>query len=182
MADELHEGTVAPGGEAHAAEGGLPQMDVGTFPSQIFWLVLTFGFLLIFMSKYALPRIGGGIENRRQRMLGDLEQADVLRKESDLALKNYDAALAAARGRAMSLGDESRKVITSEVEKLKQAAEAETQRTLAAAEGRIAESRDAAATHVREAASEAAADIVERLIGERVSAADISRAVTAGRG
>jgi F-type H+-transporting ATPase subunit b len=179
MADELQEGTVAPGGEAHAAEGGLPQMDVGTFPSQIFWLVLTFGFLLIFMSRYALPRIGGGIENRRQRILGDLEQADQLRKEADVALQSYDAALAGARGRALSLADESRKVISSEVEKLKTAADADTQRTLTAAEARIAETRTEAAAHVREAASEAAADIVERLIGERVTAADASRALAA---
>ena len=36
-----------------AAEGqssaGLPQMDITTFPSQLFWLVITFAILYIFM-------------------------------------------------------------------------------------------------------------------------------------
>ena len=36
------EGTVE--GTAQPAEhAGLPQMDVGTFPSQVFWLAITFG-------------------------------------------------------------------------------------------------------------------------------------------
>jgi F-type H+-transporting ATPase subunit b len=176
-AGELHEGTVAPGGEAHAAEGGLPQMDFATYPSQLFWLVLTFGFLLVFLSKYALPRIGGAIQNRQSTIAGDLESADRLRKDAHEALKGYENALGSARGRAVALADESRKVISAEVEKLKHAAEADAQRTLTAAESRIAETRKAAAAHVRTAAADAASDIVERLIGERVSPADAARAI-----
>jgi F-type H+-transporting ATPase subunit b len=179
MQQETTEGTVAPG-EAHA-EGGLPQMNVETFPSQLFWLVLTFGFLLVVLSRTALPRIGGAIEARRQRIVGDIESAEQLRKDAAAALQGYESALASARGRAVALADESRKLITAEVDRQKAAADASAHKALAEAESRIAETRNAAMAHVREAASEAAADIVERLIGERVSAADAQSAVEAGR-
>ena len=41
-AAETTTGTQVPEGRA-----GLPQMDVETFPSQVFWLVVTFGLLFI---------------------------------------------------------------------------------------------------------------------------------------
>jgi F-type H+-transporting ATPase subunit b len=174
--EELHEAVGVPG-EEHAAEAGLPQMNPEFFASQLFWLVLTFGFLLIVMSRVALPAIGGVIEGRRARIVGDLETADQARKDAAAALKAYETSLAGARTRALALADEGRKAVVSEVEKVKAATEASAQKTLADAEARIAQTRQAAAANVRNLASEAAADIVERLIGERVNPADASRAV-----
>ena len=55
-AEGTTEGTVAP-----AEHAGLPQMDVGTFPSQIFWLVVTFGLLFLVLSRMTLPMIAGAI-------------------------------------------------------------------------------------------------------------------------
>ena len=178
---ETTEGTVAPG-EAHGAEGGLPQMNVETYASQLFWLVLTFGFLLVVLSRTALPRIGGAIEARRQRILGDFEAAEQMRKNAAVALQGYETALAGARGRAVALADESRKVIAAEIERQKAVADASAQRTLTDAESRIAATRAGAMAHVRTVASDAASDIVERLIGERVSAAEAQAAVEPARG
>jgi F-type H+-transporting ATPase subunit b len=42
---------------AESQGGGLPQMDVSSFPSQIFWLIITFGALYIFMWKNAIPKL-----------------------------------------------------------------------------------------------------------------------------
>lgn len=167
------EGTEAPGGP------GLPQMNAATFPSQIFWLAVTFVFLLVVLSRVALPRIGGAIEARRSRIEGDLGTAEKLREEAAAALKAYEAALAEARGRALALADENRKRIGGEIEALKNAADAQSQTALAAAEVRIAASRQAAMAHVRGAAAEAASDIVERLIGERIPAGEAAKAVEA---
>jgi F-type H+-transporting ATPase subunit b len=180
MAGELHEGTAVPG-EEHPPAAGLPQMNPEWFASQLFWLVLTFGFLLIVMSRIALPRIGGTIETRRARIAGDLEGAEQSRKNAAAALKAYETSLAGARSRALALADEGRKAVVAEVERAKAASEAAAQKTLADAEARIGETRKAAAANVRSVAGEAAADIVERLIGERVSPADAASAIPAAR-
>ena len=57
------EGTGAP--EGHA---GLPQMDTSTFPSQVFWLAVTFGLLFVVLSRMTLPMIAGSIGARRNRI------------------------------------------------------------------------------------------------------------------
>ena len=49
------------------------------------------------MSKIALPRIGSVIEERKQRIQRDLDEAERLKTETDQALKEYETALAEAR-------------------------------------------------------------------------------------
>ena len=173
-APETTEGTGAP--EVHA---GLPQMDVGTFPSQIFWLVVTFGLLFLVLSRKTLPMIEATIGNRRIRIAGDLGAAEAFRKEAQNALAAYEAALAQARGRAHQLADENRKIIVAEIDRLKAAADAEAQNAMAIAERRIGAERGKALTGVKAAAAEAAAAIVERLIGVNVSAEEAANAVPA---
>ncbi len=66
--------------------GGLPQMDTGTFPSQIFWLVVTFGLLFLVLWRITLPMIEGVIGDRRNRIEGDLGAAEKLRQQAAEAL------------------------------------------------------------------------------------------------
>jgi F-type H+-transporting ATPase subunit b len=172
-APETTEGT---GADAHV---GLPQMKADSFPSQIFWLVITFAILFVVMWRMTLPMIAGAIGARRDRIEGDLATAEGFRKGAAEALASYEAALAEARGRAHHLADENRKGVVVEIEQLRAAADAETQTTIASAEKRIAGERAKAAAGVKASAAEAAADIVQRLIGGSVTAEDAMAAVAA---
>ena len=59
-----------------AAEGqgstGLPQMDITTFPSQLFWLVITFAILYIFMWRVVIPKLSTTIEERKDKISNDI--------------------------------------------------------------------------------------------------------------
>ena len=76
---------------AHGAEGAFPPFDASTYPSQLFWLALTFGFLFWFMSKIIVPRIGGILEMRQDRIAQDLDKAHELKSEADEAIAADDA-------------------------------------------------------------------------------------------
>lgn len=176
MAAEIHEGTAEP-----AESAGLPQMNVDTFPSQWFWLAVTFGLLMILFSKVVLPNLAGGIANRTAKIGGDLREAEAARKKAQDALTAYESALAQARAKALAHADENRKKLTAEIDKLKADADAKAQAASAAAESRIVAERAKAAAHVRASAAEAARDIVERLIGVSVSPDEAAKAVDAKR-
>jgi len=171
--------TTAAHGAPHQS-GGLPQMNPEWFASQIFWLVIAFGFLYFVLGRVAIPRIAGVIEERRDRIADDLDRAEQFRKESEGALKAYEVALAEARGRALALADENRRTVASELDRAKADADAQSQKTMAEAEARIAATREKAKTGIRAAAAEAAADVVARLIGETVGADEAARAVEVG--
>lgn len=159
----------------------MPQLDVSTFPSQLFWLAITFGLLFLVMWRVAMPKIGSVIEARRHRIEGDLNTAEKLRGESNAALAAYEASLVQARARANVLAAENHKKIAGEIEAQKAKADAAAQAAMADAENRIKASRVQAEASVKNAAGDVAAAIVERLIGETVNAADAAKAVPAGK-
>jgi F-type H+-transporting ATPase subunit b len=158
---------------------GFPPFKTETFPSQIFWLTITFAFLFVVLWRVAGPRIAGTIATRRSQINGDIEAAQKARGDAEAASAAYQTALAGARARAQALAEENRKRITGEVDAAKAAADAEAHAATAKAEERIAQLRNDARGHVTKAAQDAAAAIVNRLIGDTVSAEDAASAVRA---
>lgn len=165
-------GTTVP---AHKGSGGFPPFDTTTFPSQLFWLTITFAFLFVVLWRFAGPRIHGVIAARRDQINGDVAAAEENRRAAQQALAAYETALSAARGRANKMADENRGRINADVDKAKAAADSNAQGAMREAEDRIAASRAEARQHVLNAAQEAASDIVARLTGETV-ASDVAAA------
>ena len=171
--------TEAPGGHKAA---GFPPFKTETFPSQIFWLVLTFAFLFAVLWRVAGPRIAGTITTRRNQINTDLADAQKHRSDAEAASAAYRAALAGARSRAQALADENRKLMTAEIDGAKAAADSRASGDVAKAEARIAAARGEARSHVFQAAQDAAIQIVAHLTGETVSDAEAAAALRAATG
>lgn len=164
-------------GEAAQKSGGLPQMDVSTFPSQIFWLAVTFGLLYWIMSSFVLPRLGGAIEERRDRIAADLDRAAESRRMAEEAEAGWQRSLAEARARAQGIAAETREEVSADIAKQQKAAEASLAERAAAAEARIADMKKTAAAKVREAAGDTTRAIVETLIQETPTDAAVDAAI-----
>lgn len=158
---------------------GLPQMCIDTFPSQIFWLVVTFAALYVAMSRITLPKISRVIEERRDRIADDLGKAEDLRGQSEEAIADYEQALADARSKAHVLAQETRDRLNAEEDERKAELEAELAKKLDAAEAQISETKDAALSSIREVAADTAAAVVEHILGETGSDDAIAKAVDA---
>lgn len=175
MADAAltHATTQAPASKAT----GFPPFDTTTYPSQLFWLAITFGCLFVVLWRIAGPRINQAIAGRRAAINGDIAAAQKARGEAENAGLAYQTALAGARARAQVLADENRQKLNAEIAREKAKAEGEAQTAMAAADARIAATREAAMGAVAKAAEDAAIAIVARLTGENVSAEDAANAV-----
>jgi F-type H+-transporting ATPase subunit b len=172
-------GTEAPG--SHKA-AGFPPFKTETFPSQFFWLALTFAVLFVVLWRLATPRIASTISARRNQINDDLAVAQKHRGDAEAASAAYQTALAGARARATALADGNRKSVVSEIDRQKADADARANADIAKAEQRINAMRDEAKGHVSNAARDAAIDIVAHLTGETVSADDAAAAVRAATG
>ena len=160
--------------------GGFPPFDSTTYPSQLLWLVLTFGVFYWVMSKVVLPRIGGILEDRRDRIAGDMAEASRLKQETDEAIATYENALAEARKKANSMANAARAKVKSETEVARSAAEEQLSVKLSEAEQSIANIKAASLAHVGEIAAETAGELVKALIGGRAPAkAEVTKAVNA---
>jgi F-type H+-transporting ATPase subunit b len=143
----------------------FPPFNKETFASQIVWLVIFFIALYAIIARLAIPRIGGIVEARKDRIEGDLAEANRLKERSDAALRAYEKSLADARGRAQALAAEARDKLNAEAEQARKKLEGELNQRLAKAEQTIAATKTAAMANVQGIAVDTAIAIVERLIG-----------------
>ena len=171
MATKSH--TEAPSG----AKPAFPPFAKETFASQLVWLAITFVALYLMISRIAVPRIGGIIDERQKRIEGDFAAAQRMKDESEAALAAYEKSLAEARDRAHAIGTEVRDKLNAEAEVNRKAIESKLNVQLAESEKQIAATKTAAMANVRGIAVDAAAAIVERLIGTAPPAPAVAAAV-----
>jgi F-type H+-transporting ATPase subunit b len=163
--------------EAPAGKHAFPPFEAQHFPSQLFWLALTFILLYVLMSRIALPRIGSIFAVRSKHIADDIAAAQRFKEQSDAAQAAYQKSLAEARARAQSIANETRAQQAAAAEATNKRLEAQLHERLSAAEQSIAGTRAAAMGNVSAIAAETAAAIVERLIGMMPSQQDVAAAV-----
>jgi F-type H+-transporting ATPase subunit b len=149
----------------HSSSGGMPQLDFSTYPSQIFWLAIAFGLLYLALDRFLIPRIGGAIEERKDRIEDDLDIAARKKAEADEAMLAYDKNLADARAKASLIAAENRATLDAQLAKESAAQEALLEKSAAKAEQKIAKARADAMTHVEDIALEVASELVATLGG-----------------
>jgi len=155
----------------------MPQLDPTNFAPQLIWLAITFIGLYLLMSRVALPRIGGMIEQRRDRIASDLDDAARFKDETEKAIADYEVALAEARARAHAIAQQTRDDLKAATDRERATLDREIAEKLASAETRIAAARDAALADVDTIATELVGDIVTGLTGTAPTAAALERAV-----
>ncbi|MTI18683.1 F0F1 ATP synthase subunit B [Rhodobacteraceae bacterium RKSG542] len=175
--EQLNTGTLVPA-DGHAAEGNFPPFDSTTYPSQLLWLAITFGVFYWVMAKVVLPRIGGILEDRRDRIAGDMAEASRLKKETDDAIASYEQALADARKKANNMASEARTKLSAETEAARVAAEDKLAAKLSEAEQSIAKIKADSLAQVGDIAADTTGDLVKVLIGGKApTKASVTKAV-----
>jgi F-type H+-transporting ATPase subunit b len=169
--------TATTGVPAKHEAAGFPPFKTETFPSQLFWLALTFCFLFVVLWRVAGPRINSAITGRRNTINTAIDGASQARAEAEAAQSAYEDALAKARARANALAEETRSKLNAEIAHAKAEADAKAHEAMTAADARIAATRESAKSAVQAAARDAAIAIVERLTGDTVSVDDAARAL-----
>lgn len=160
-----------------AQKSGLPQLNPDSFVSQLLWLALTYGFLYFALSRFILPRIGAALEERRERIQSDIDQAEQLKAETDKAIADYEQALATARSDASRIARETRERLAAETETERNAVETQVAEKLKDADARINAVKTAALAQVGEIANDTAGEIVAKLIGGQATADELRAAM-----
>ena len=75
----------------------MPQLNPEFFVSQLFWLIVTFSFLLIFLWRISLPRISSVLEKRESKINNDIELAKQLQIEGEEIQNQIEQQLGKAR-------------------------------------------------------------------------------------
>jgi len=159
------------------AEGVFPPFDPTYFPSQIFWLLLSFFALYFILKSIFLPKIGGIIEERSNRIADDLDTASRMQREAEEAEKAYERALTDARAKASNVAETTRQSIDAEISSELEAADAKAEAEAEKAEARIAKIRKDALSNIDAVAADTASEIVAKLLGKAPTKAQLTKAM-----
>ena len=75
----------------------MPQFDISTFASQIFWLAVCIISLYIFMKRISLPRISRILEHRKEKINGDIHKSEELRISASNLERDYEKIIEQAK-------------------------------------------------------------------------------------
>ncbi|MEO6092878.1 MAG: ATPase [Novosphingobium sp.] len=146
-----------------------------TYASQVFWILLIFGFVFFVIGRGMVPRVMATVDARDKRIADDLSAADAARKAADAEEATWRTHSNAQRAEAQAIIAKAKAGAAQATAARLAQAKAFLDARLTAAESRIATARDGALGEIETVASEAAGDIVSRLAGITVDG-DTARA------
>lgn len=155
----------------------MPQLDMSTFASQIFWLLVTFSVLFLIVAQRIVPTIHSILENRRQRLTNDLSQADKLRKEANEARQEYEYMLAKSRKEAGAILAKASQAIADQTAQRNAKLDDTLSRQIAESETRLRKTRQETKEKLEPIAVAVTSDIIKKLLDVSLSDNDIQNAI-----
>ena len=89
--------------QAFGSEAGMPQLNPEFWASQTFWLILIFSTLYLIIWKIFLPKITYSIENRKFRIVNNLDEAQKLKENAEKKLNEYNKIIEESKKEAKKL-------------------------------------------------------------------------------
>lgn len=147
--------------------------------SQIFWLLIVFGGIYFVIGRGMLPKIEATVDKRDRKIADDLAAAKAAHGNVDALDDQYRVTLEASRAEAQKAVQAAKDKAARDAEKKLAKADAEVAAKLTAAEADLNAAKTSAMAEIQAVASEAARDMVARLSGSSVTAAEADKAVKA---
>ena len=101
----------------------MPQLEITTYPSQIFWLVVSFIILYLIMSRVIIPKISSVIKSRDSEIKNNIHISEQVYKDTEIINNEYEITKKKIESEARSiinhLKETTNKKITTKTDLLK---------------------------------------------------------------
>ena len=163
--------------QAFGSEAGMPQLNPEFWAAQIFWLILTFSSLYLIIWKVFLPKITLSIENRKSRVVNDLDEAQKLKENAEKKLNEYNKIIEESKKEAKKIIEDNKKKLDRDIKNKKYKFNDEIEKELMAAEKEIKDLKKSSISNINNIAAETSAEIIKQIINIEVNKSSISAIV-----
>ena len=163
---------------AYGSDSGMPQLNTEFWSAQIFWLILIFSILYLIIWKIFLPKITYSIENRKSRIVNDLDEAQKLKENAEKKLKEYNKIIENSNKEAKKIIDDSKKKLDKDIENKKQKFNDEIEKELLATDKEIKDLKKSSISNINTIATETAAEVIKQIINIEVNKSSASAIVS----
>ena len=163
--------------QALGSEPGMPQLNTEYWATQIFWLIIIFSILYLIIWKIFLPRITYSIENRKSRLVNDLDEVQKIKENAEKKLNEYNIIIEKSKKEAKKIIEDSQKKLDRDIENKKQKFNDEIEQELIAIEEEIKDLKKSSISNISNIAAEASTEIMEKIISIEVNRSNVSAIV-----
>ena len=159
--------------QAFGSETGMPQLNPEFWIAQIFWLILIFSSLYLIIWKIFLPKITYSIENRKSRVVNDLDEAQKLKENAEKKLDEYNKIIEESKKKAKKIIEDNKKKLDQDIESKKQKFIDEIKKELVTTEKEIKDLKKSSITNISNIAAETSAEIIKEIINVEVNKSNV---------
>jgi len=159
------------------SETGMPQLNPEFWVAQIFWLILIFSSLYLIVWKVFLPRITYSIENRKSRIVKDLDEAQKLKDSAEKKLKEYNEIIEQSKKEAKKIIEDSKKKLDEDIANKKKKFDEEIEKELAVTEKEIIDLKKSSIQNINNIAIETSTNVIKQIINTEVNKSNVSAIV-----
>lgn len=147
----------------------MPQLDFSTFPSQFFWLAISFFVMLFIMAKFIVPKTAEMINLRKAKIDADIEAAAKFKQKVEKTLEKYNQALKKASEEANVSLLKTKNDLAQTIERKQADLAAELKRQIDEGEKKILASRKKTMAEVDDMVLALAPEVLHKIGFEKVS-------------
>ena len=153
---------------AEKSNEGMPQLDVTTYPSLIFWLVLTFSFTFFVLKYYVTPKMSEILNDRKEKIDADLFEAKQSREEAENSKMDQEKSILDAKEKAIHIVRDAVEKSKSQLLISENKAKEKLSKKLEDAEKSILNAKKDSLKIVNEVASDIAIIISDKISGIKI--------------
>ena len=159
------------------SEIGMPQLNPEFWAAQIFWLVIIFSSLYLIIWKIFLPKITFSIENRKSKVVNDLDEAQKFKENAEKKLQEYNEIINSSKKEAKKTIEEGQKKLEKDIEIKKKKISEEIDEELKIVEKEIKDLRKSSISNIVKISSEISSEITKQLIDTDVNKSSVAAIV-----
>jgi F-type H+-transporting ATPase subunit b len=163
--------------QVFASEEGMPQLNPEFWIAQIFWLIVILSSLYIILWKIFLPKITVSIENRKLKVVNDLNEAQTLKENAEIKLKEYDRIIEETQIESKKLLENSKKKVEEDIKNKNLIFNKEIEKEILSTENEIENLKKNSVQSINKIAIETSSEIVKQITGTEVNGSNVSAIV-----
>jgi F-type H+-transporting ATPase subunit b len=144
----------------------MPQLEqIYTYTSQIFWILVSFGVIYLFLSRFVVPRLGGVIELRENTISSNVDKARNLKDEAVATENEFELRSATSRSNGFNIISKGSTHANALYDKGISDTDAELKKFIETSEREINSYKEVAARELEKNVPDLVQEIVSRIAG-----------------
>ena len=160
-----------------ASEAGMPQLNPEFGAAQIFWLILILSSLYIILWKIFLPKITDSIENRKLKVVNDLNETQKLKENAEKRLTEYNQIIEKSKIEAKKILENSKKKVEEDIKSKNEIFNKEIEKELLSTENEIKHLKKTSIQNINKIAIDISSKIIKQIADTEVNTSNVTAIV-----